>query len=281
MLRLIVHADDFGLSQPINEGIRLAHAQGIVTSTSLMANGAAFEHAINICLDTPTLDVGIHLTLVEDRPVLPADTVPSLVDGTGRFHRHATVLARQYLTGKICLEHVRAELEAQIERVMDYGVRITHLDGHQHAHMLPQILRITIELARKYGIAHVRSASERMRSYMLWGGGGLTRLPQLLGLNALALLGRDASSRHIDHFVGFFFGGKLTKSNLLTLIKNLPQTGTCELMCHPGFDDPTSAHVHWGYRWSEELRALVDMDVIRSLGERDVELISYRHLMQS
>jgi predicted glycoside hydrolase/deacetylase ChbG (UPF0249 family) len=100
-------------------------------------------------------------------------------------------------------------------------------------------------------------------------------------LNALALLRRDASSRHIDHFVGFFFGGRLTKNNLLTVIKNLPQTGTCELMCHPGFDDPTSAHVHWGYRWSEELRALVDMDVIRSLGERDVKLISYRHLMHS
>jgi len=281
MLKLIVHADDFGLSQRINEGIRQAHCEGILTSTSLMANGAEFNHAIEICREMPTLDVGVHLTLVEERPILGAHTVPSLVDPDGKFHRHATILTKHYLRGKVCLDQVRLELDAQIRKVVSHGVRVTHLDGHQHAHMLPQILRITVDLARQYGIPYVRYPSERLGLYMLKEKGAIARTLQLLALNFLSLLGRSASVQRTDHFVGFYFGGRLNKGNLLKVIEHLPRTGTCELMCHPGADDPETTHAHWGYRWPDELHALLDQEVTDSLRRRAVQLISYRELSGS
>jgi predicted glycoside hydrolase/deacetylase ChbG (UPF0249 family) len=111
---------------------------------------------------------------------------------------------------------------------------------------------------------------------MLTRRGALFRLPQLLGLNFLSFLGRHASVQRTDHFVGFFFGGKLNKENLLTVIRNLPGTGTCELMCHPGFDDPGTSHTHWGYRWPDELDALVDPEIADALRRKAVQLISYR-----
>ena len=152
MLQLIVHADDFGLSEKVNEGILQAHRLGILTSASVMANGAAFEHAIEMWRSLPSLDLGIHLTLVEEQPVLDPAMVPSLVNETGQFYRHATIFAKRYFMGKIRLGEVRRELAAQINKVMSRGVTISHLDSHQHVHMLPQVLRVTLELAGEFGI---------------------------------------------------------------------------------------------------------------------------------
>src|SRR5262245_59394055 len=100
MLQLIVHADDFGLSEPVNRGILQAHQQGILTSTSIMAGGTSFRHAVDLARANPSLDIGVHLTLVEERPLLPASELSSLVDGSGRFYSHASVLTRRYLMGR-------------------------------------------------------------------------------------------------------------------------------------------------------------------------------------
>jgi hopanoid biosynthesis associated protein HpnK len=277
VLKLLVHADDFGLSARVNEGISLAHRGGILTSTSLLANGGAFADAVRIGREVPTLDVGVHLTLVEDAPVLDAERVPTLVDETGKFYRHATVLAKRWLMGKVSVSEVRAELQAQIEKVLDSGLRVTHLDGHQHAHMLPDLLAATGELASRYGIRWIRFPGERLRAYMLRPS-EFGRIAQLLALNLLCLLGRRVDARSTDHFAGFFFGGRLDKHNLLTLIDRLPSTGSCELMCHPGTADPSSSYAHWNYRWGEELAALIDKDVARALAKRGVQLVSYRDL---
>jgi hopanoid biosynthesis associated protein HpnK len=281
MLKLVVHADDFGLSEPINDGILKAHRNGVLTSASLMANGRGFEHAVSICRQVPTLDVGVHLTLVEERPVLDAPSVTTLVDENGRFHRRATVLAQRYFRRKISIEQVHSELDAQIRKVLSHGIRVTHLDGHQHAHMLPRILRVTVDLARRYGIRFLRFPAEQVALYMLAKREAFTRLPQLAGLNFLSFLGRNASIRRTDHFVGFFLGGKLNKANLLRVIQHLPRRGTCELMCHPGIDDPQPTHAHWGYRWAEELDALLDREVAEALRRRPVQLTSYRELLDS
>jgi hopanoid biosynthesis associated protein HpnK len=280
MLKLIVHADDFGLSEKVNDGILQAHQSGILTSASIMANGAAFEHAVDICRAVPTLDVGIHLTLVEEEPVLKANLVPSLVDVTGRLHPHATTFTRRYLAGKIRLEEVQCELEAQTRKVMSHGVTVSHLDSHQHLHMLPQILDITIKLAKKYGIAAIRLPRETIRGHMLKGEGAVPRVLQLLTLNMFCRLGKNTNSVRTDNFVGFFHGGNLHKKNLHKLIESLPTSGTCELMCHPGFDDSRSRYGHWGYHWSSELTALTDPEIAELLRQRGVDLISYRQLAQ-
>src|SRR4051794_14595620 len=146
MLKLIVNADDLGLCEAVNEGIVQAHQNGIVTSASIMANGSAFDHAIRLCKLVPSLDLGVHLTLVEEEPLRQASTIPSLIDGGGRIHPDATIFAKKYVSGAIRLSEVWSELDAQIQKVVSRGVSVSHLDSHQHVHALPQILRIVREL---------------------------------------------------------------------------------------------------------------------------------------
>jgi hopanoid biosynthesis associated protein HpnK len=280
ILKLIVNADDFGISEKVNEGILKAHEVGILTSASIMANGAAFEHAISICRRIPSLDLGIHLTLVEEEPVIRANQVRSLVDASGRLHRHAATFTRKYFTGKIRLQEVERELEAQVRKVMSRGIKVSHLDSHQHLHMLPQVLRLTIKLAKKYGIEAIRLPHETIRPYMLRGEGAISRALQLSILNIFCRLGKNTNSVRIDDFVGFFFGGNLQKKNLYKILQSLPTRGTCELMCHPGLDDPDTRYGHWGYHWSDELAALTDPQIADFLRQRGVVLISYRELAQ-
>lgn len=278
-LQLIVHADDFGLTERVNDGIRMAHERGILTSTSLLANGAAFAHAVDIARRTPKLDLGVHLTLVEDRPLSDPRRIPSLVGADGKFFRHATVLAKRWLKGQLVLDEVREEFAAQIQKVLDAGLKITHVDGHQHAHVLPGVLGVVADLARQYGIASVRFPAERLRGYMLRDWSSVGRVVQMLGLHVFALVGRGTALKRPDHFVGFYFGGRLNKRNLLTLIEHLPAGGTCELMCHPGMADSSSSYSHWEYDWSEELEALCDRDVAKAVSSRGAELISYGDLV--
>lgn len=278
MLKLIVNADDLGLSEGVNEGILEAHRNGILTSASVMANGVAFENAIRLCRSVPSLDLGIHLTLVEEEPLLSAAAIPSLVGTGGRFHRHATAFIRKYVAGKIDLQDVRSELEAQIKKVLSQGIEISHLDSHQHLHMLPQIRHITTALANKYNIPAIRGPREYLRPYMLRRAGGISRLCQLFVLNTFCQLGRKMPARRTDHFVGFYFGGNLHKENLHKLLQSLPIGGTCELMCHPGMEDSTTRYRHWGYHWSEELSALTDPEIATFIRRQGIDLISYRQL---
>lgn len=281
MIRLIVHADDFGISQKINEGILHAHAQGILTSTSIIASGAAFEHAIEICRLVPTLDVGVHLTLVEERPLLRADAVASLVNNEWRFHQNAKKFAKKYFTGKIRLQEVKNELEAQVRKVLSRGINVSHLDSHQHLHMLPKVHEVTVKIAKQFGIPAIRSTREKIHLGMLKNMGLFSRLFFLLVLNRIPRLPEDPEIKRTDYFLGFFFSGILNKMNLMKVFHRLPHTGTCELMCHPGFDDPNSRYTHWNYNWNDELNALTDPDVKEFIASNNIELISFRQLAET
>ena len=144
MKKLVVNADDFGLSIKVNEGILCAHQNGILTSTSIMANGMAFQHAVDTWKSNPTLDVGIHLTLVGEKPLLNPDVIPDLVNKKGICHQHAKDFVMKYMMGKISQKQIYQELEAQVVKVLDQGIVISHVDSHQHIHMLPQILSVVI-----------------------------------------------------------------------------------------------------------------------------------------
>lgn len=276
MLNLIVHADDLGLSESVNEGIVQAHLNGVVTSASVMANGMAFEHAVRLCQSIPTLDVGIHLTLVGEKPLTKPDHVLSLMGSRGRLHHHATSFMKNYITGRIRIAEVQAELEAQIKAVLSRGLEVSHLDGHQHLHVLPQILNVTLKLASKYKIPGIRLPFERPRFYMARRVNGASRFLQLLSLNAFCQLAKKKCAPWTDSFVGFYFAGNLNKSNLRTVLENLPRRGTCELMCHPGIDDPATRYGEWGYHWSDELEALLDPRITDWIREKGIHLISYR-----
>ena len=156
MRHLIVHADDFGLTSSINAGIIDAHLNGILTSSSIMANGKAFDEAVDLAFSVPTLDVGVHLTLVEETPLVPPGEVPSLVSKNKKLLPNARSVFLRHLKNQLNLQHIRAELEAQITKVTATGLPISHVDGHQHLHVLPGVFPIVIELAEKYNIGAIR-----------------------------------------------------------------------------------------------------------------------------
>lgn len=274
--RLIVHADDFGLSEAVNRAVIDAHARGILTSTSIIVAGDAFEHAVRLAHAHPTLDVGVHLTLTGERPVGVHGADTGLVDRDGRLPPNVYAFALRYLRGGISRDALRAELAAQIETALARGLAVTHLDGHQHVHALPGIAAIVAELAQRYGIRAIRYPRERFRGWMLR---DLRRLPRVLGqlaLGAAAALSPLRAHARVDAFAGFYFGGRLTEANLLTQLAALPARATTELMCHPGHDDPDSRYRHWNYAWPAELAALTSARVRAFVAARGVRLVSYR-----
>jgi hopanoid biosynthesis associated protein HpnK len=268
---LIVNADDFGIAEAVNDGIVAAHDRGIVTSASVMATGPAFEHAVALARSRPRLAVGVHLVLTEHAP-LAGSSVPSLTDANGRFPRHATALARRQLRRRAVAADVRRELDAQIRRVREAGLAITHLDGHQHVHVLPGIAQIVAELAAQHRIAAVRYPVERVRGYMLRSAKNLKRLAEQVALRLICARSPLAPLRRSDDFVGFYFGGRLDERNLTTVLETLPRDGTVELMCHPG--DERMHAADWSYGWAAERDALTSPRIRALLAARGVQLIA-------
>jgi predicted glycoside hydrolase/deacetylase ChbG (UPF0249 family) len=156
---LIVNADDFGISEGVNRGIAEAHRRGIVTSTTIMANMPAFDHAIQIARGLPGLGVGVHLNITSGYPILSSSQIPRLVGPAGWFHPLSIVL-RQLTLGLPDSAQIEAELGAQVERVMAAGITPTHLDSHHHVHVHPALQPIVIRLARRYGVRAIRSTAE-------------------------------------------------------------------------------------------------------------------------
>lgn len=279
-LKLIVTADDFGLAPNINEGILAAHTKGIVTSTSIVAQGDAFDQAVEISKNYPTLDVGIHLTLVEERPLLNPEKVASLVTSEGKFFPHAEQFFKRYLLGKISKDDVQLELEAQINKIINSGIRITHIDGHQHLHVLKDVFDITLKLAVKYDIPVIRIPFEKIKPYMFSQKVSLSRILSLKVLNFISNRRSKNNFLHTDALSGFLFGGNLNKDDLLKILQVLPDTGVYEIMCHPGYDDASSKYAHWNYNWSTELNALTNSEILKFIQERKIELINFRNLAE-
>jgi chitin disaccharide deacetylase len=276
-LRLIVNADDFGIAEAVNRGIVEAHDRGIVTSTSLMAGGPAFAHAVDLARSRPRLSVGVHLTLTELEPLANGAGAATLLGPDGRFLPHATQLAARVLRGGLDVAAVRAELEAQIRRVLDAGIAVSHLDGHQHVHVLPGVAPVVAELAAHFGIRAVRHPAERVRGYMLRRWRGAKRLAEQVALSCVTAASPLRHLKHADEFGGFFFGGQLDESNLAVILASLPRHGTAEIMCHPGADDMRSDGA-WQYSWAAERAALVSPRIRALLEAQGTQLMSYREL---
>ena len=281
MRRLIVNADDFGLHAAVNRGILTAHTEGIVSSTSLMAGGAAFDDAVRIARHCPQLGVGVHLTLVGASPLLPVAEVSSLLDEAGDFYGSYPLFIKRFLRGKIRLAEVERELAAQIDRVRMAGIQPSHLDSHQHLHVLPGIGGLVLDLARRFSIRAIRIPAEPVAFIgatpatvgRLAGRGGLTMLANLFRQHAAA-----AGIRTSDNFFGMLAGGQLTEPAILAILRRLPP-GDSELMTHPGFADESLADAfRWDYQWDAERQALTAPAVRALLAERQIRLISFREL---
>jgi len=248
MKRLIVNADDFGLAPSVNRAVLVAHREGILTSTSLLANGPAFDEAIASSRQVPQLSVGVHLNISEGRPVSPCLSIPTLVNGRGELHLRPLRLWISLLMGEIRLEHIHTEWRAQILKVFDAGVTPTHLDAHLHVHVLPQLSPILIALAREFCIRSVRSPAEDLEATLpsLWKIEGASmaavkRSAIACGVSSLARRLREQSRAAglfcPSVFLGLVHTGFLNARTLNALLALVPD-GSTELMCHPGYASP-------------------------------------------
>lgn len=281
--QLIINADDFGIHPAVNEAVRKAVTEGILTSTSLMAGGDAFDEAVEMARSMPSLGIGIHLTLVGGiKPVLPPSEVPSLTWDNGVFcHDYGKLIVRD-LEGKISLSEVYAEWDAQVQKIMNTGLPVTHMDGHQHMHMWPHFYPIARDLAKKYHISCMRVPDEDVLFGMK--DGHIIRWAAKNGLSLLSRMHRpDLKKNHIrtnDHFFGMLYGGHLSPERFAKFILQT-KPGITEIMCHPSADTRAMEDTfHWGYHGEDELAGLL-ADINRELIEKkQISLISYRDVRE-
>lgn len=248
MRRLIVNADDFGLTAGVNRAIIELHRAGVLTSATLMANAAATLEAIELARSTPTLSVGCHVVLVDGVPVLDGRQQSSLIDRkTGQLYRTLGQFLLRLLAGGIRSGDIEAEAYAQIARLQEFGVHVTHVDTHKHTHMFPAVLRPLLRAARACNVRVVRNPFEPEWSVQAtpaapavrkWEVGLLRRLEP-----AFRRIVREEGFATTDGAMGVLATGTLDTSAVTSLSAAMPE-GTFEMVTHPGYNDADLAHAH-------------------------------------
>ena len=286
MRRLIVNADDFGLTPGVNRGIVEAHAGGIVTSSTLMATATTLDDAVRLAAANPGLSPGCHIVLVDGTPVLDPAQVSSLMNRkkNGQFEEGIAGFAFRVLRGRIDGDQVEAEVTAQIRKLQSAGVQVSHVDTHKHTHIFPQILYPILRAARACGVRAIRNPFGRVAFSQIAGRPGLwKRYGQVKMLNtwaaAFARTVAHAGMTTPDGSLGIVATGSMDDRMLRLILQNLPE-GTWELVCHPGHHDEALEQVRTRLRESREveLRLLTSATTRKWLTEGQVELISYRDL---
>ena len=249
---LVVNADDVGLTAGVCRAVHRGATEGIVTSASVLAVGTAFDEAAARLRDCPGIGVGAHLALVgEDRPLLSAREVPTLVDRTGAFPLSYRTVVLRGAAGRVDPDDVRREFAAQLERVAGIGLPLTHLDTHQHTHLWPTVARVVVELARQHGIGSVRLPASRRRGPL---GAGV----RVLAARLRTRIDRAGLRTTADH-AGLDEAGALDADRFAAALGTLAAAGapTAEVNTHPGeAGDPELARFAWGYHWDAELQML-------------------------
>jgi len=286
MKELIINADDFGLCQGANRGIIRAWRQGILTSASLMPGGSAFEEAVALAKENPGLQVGLHLTLVQGRGVLPRQGFPALVDECGDFGNDPVLAGMRYFFLKPLKKRLYLEIEAQIVKCLEAGIRLSHLDGHLNIHMHPVVFDILTELMPKYGIESFRLSRENLAGNL-----AISR-QRLLGKCAdafiFASLARRCRSRldrlgirYAGEVKGLLNSGRMTEAYLLRALDGVGE-GVTEIYFHPGCR-PCPELDKWmpDYLHDEELGALTSTQVTKKMAQLGINLRNYRGEVKS
>ncbi len=282
---LIINADDLGLWESVNEGIFQAARQGVVTSTSIMANGCAFKQAVERLRDYPELDVGIHLTLVVEKPLSPPDRIRTLAGSDGRLPRTWVKLLGLLTWTRKGLQDAERECRTQIERLLDAGIYPSHLDSHQHVHFFPPLWKIVLQLAHEYNIPWVRGPRQDWSLGLLkikngaWFKKPILACAQFLGKQDLRHSNR---LRAVIKTMGILESGQLGEKELLRLLGQV-SNGVTELICHPGYVNPgllrfISEAGYLRYQWEEELMALTSVSIREQVERYKIELTTFRAL---
>ncbi|MBZ5508872.1 MAG: ChbG/HpnK family deacetylase [Acidobacteriia bacterium] len=285
MRRLIINADDFGLTSGVNRAIVEGNRSGTVTSATLMANAQASAAAIELAKAQPSLKTGCHVVLIDGVPL--SANLPSLTSGSPRFRSSLKQFAMAAVRKQIAAEEIEREVTAQVRKIQVSGVTLTHVDSHKHTHMFPQVLRPVLRAARACGIRAVRNPFEPLRSWpfsMMAGAPGLWL--RSAGVMAFQIFAaefgralREEGMVSTDGTVGIAVTGKLDQQILLQILKALPE-GTWELVCHPGYSDADlkAAGTRLTQSREIELAALTSEVTQQALAREKIELISYADL---
>ena len=293
MRRLIVNADDFGLTAGVNRAIVEAHSGGVVSSTTLMANGAAFADAVTAARSTPNLSVGCHVTLVDGTPVSSPDAADTLVAirsaEPDRFYSKLSAFAARAMLGGFDRDQLVTEVTAQIKKIQATGLQVTHLDTHKHAHIFPEILVALLRAARICGVRAIRNPIVPVKALParlfkgnreLWKRYGQVRMLHTFSRQFLQRTKR-AGLITPDGVVGVIETGSVDSSLLLQTLASLPE-GTWELVCHPGYNDADLRTVRTRLLDSreQERRLLTSPDLCKFLEEQKFQMISYREFAE-
>jgi predicted glycoside hydrolase/deacetylase ChbG (UPF0249 family) len=268
--QLVVNADDFGFTRDVNRGIVKAHTDGILTAATLMANGEAFEDAVALGRDHPSLDIGCHLVLIGGG---------SLLDSGRRFPATIREMVQAVLLRKL---HPYDELRAQIEKILAAGVKPTHLDTHKHTHLLPRVLDAVVRLSEEFSIRWIRRPFDFPMSAASH---GIPTLKKITSRSLQVVRSRfhrvleQHGCRTTDHFAGFQVTGRFRSEELKKLFRELPE-GSTEFMCHPGFctAELRAARTRLKESREQELNALTDPAVRSVLEELGVVVVNYNDL---
>lgn len=258
----------------------------MVTSSTLMANGRAFDEAVQFARTSPQLSVGCHVVLIDGKPVLSGEKIPSLAT-SNQFHDGLKSFAARALTGRIAESEIFAEAAAQIGKIQSAGISVSHVDTHKHTHLFPAILRPVLRAARECGVRAVRNpfgprlpmrSTQLMRRPNLW-----TRYAQTRVLGMFARKFRAAVQQEgfatTDGTLGIEVTGTLDERLFHAIAESIPD-GTWEFVCHPGYNDADLQRARTRLRESREteLRVLTLPIAREILAQRDIQLISYREL---
>jgi chitin disaccharide deacetylase len=287
MKELILNADDFGFTPGVNEGILRAHRDGILTSATLMANGPAFDDAVERSKAHPKLGVGCHLVLTGGFSVAPKEEIPSLADHDGRLPHTLGALVARVSLGSVRTKDMESELRAQLEKIRRAGIELTHVDTHKHTHVHPRVMGAIGRVVREFGITRVRNPIENLadswRMARSENAGLFQNMAASLAVRAVGswfgAISRKYGLRSPDHFLGLAATGHLSAAGLCRLIDTVPE-GRTEIMLHPGIYD--AELVKSGSRLQQqrqtELDGLLATEARRAVESNHIRLISYREL---
>jgi len=285
--RLIVNADDFGLTPGVNRAILEAHRGGIVTSATLMAGGAAFDDAVRLVDAAPHVGVGCHVVLVDGSPTLHPSQISTLTSGFDRaqFEPSLISFATRAMRGRIAAGHIESEAAAQIRKLQSAGVQVSHVDTHKHTHVLPQILLPLLRAAKACGVKAIRNPFGRIAFSLvahhpnLW-----KRYAQIKLLNALSgnfrRMVNEEGLATTDGSLGVVATGALDDRLLRFVLEHVPE-GTWELVTHPGYNDADLQKVRTRLQESreKELAILRSPESRNLLVQGGIQLISYRDVV--
>ena len=281
MKKLIITSDDFGLSSGVNRAVGQAWSDGLLTGASIMPGGAAFEEAADIARRNPGLQIGLHLTLVQGRGVLAPGEIPDLVDASGTFSDNPVTAGFRYFLDRGLYCQLKREIEAQITRVLNAGIPVTHIDGHLNMHLHPTVFRILVELMPHYGISSFRLARERLSHNLRFdherkfGKAFESLIFGFLTDHAQPVLDR-LGIQYASEVKGVLNSGRMTEEYILNIIEGL-QDGLTEIYFHPGIlPDTEISRCMPNYRHQEELAAITSRLVRQRLQQLKIHVQNYR-----